>query len=184
MSELSIPVLPAMADVADLQRWAEHLMASRRPDQVIGDDYLLRWWVVPRNPFCNVYLHDIRRSDNDRALHDHPWANTSLVITGGYVEHTPDGTFTRRAGDTIARPATARHRLEIIPGTRAITLFVTGPKVREWGFWCGHGWVHCLDFVDPHDTGKVGRGCGEHDAPAPVSLPGTREPVPGNPGNA
>lgn len=165
------------ADLPAMQRWAEGLMASRPPDFIIGDDYLRRWWVIPRNDYSNQYLHDIRRSDDDRAFHDHPWPNTSFLILGSYIEHTPEGTFVRRAGDVIHRPAHALHRLEVIPGERAISLFSTGPKEREWGFDCGHGWVHWKDFTDPEDGGQVGRGCGEPGNLSPASIPGTREPV-------
>ncbi|WP_303758378.1 hypothetical protein [Sphingobium yanoikuyae] len=148
------------ADMAAMHMWANLIMA-REPDFIIGDDYIRRWWVIPRNKSCNVYLHEILHSDDDRAMHDHPWANASLLIAGSYIEHTPEGTFVRRAGDVIERPAEALHRLEVIPGERAISLFMTGPIVREWGFACPNGWVHWRDFVDDRDAGQIGRGCGE-----------------------
>lgn len=148
------------ATLADMQEWANGLMA-REPDFIIGDNYMRRWWVIPRNAFCNVYLHDILHSDDDRAMHDHPWANTSFLLFGSYIEHTPDGVFTRVAGQVIERAAEALHRLEVIPGQRAVSLFMTGPAVRDWGFACPKGWVHWRDFVDSRDSGKIGRGCGE-----------------------
>ena len=150
-----------MLGLPEMQEWAAGLMASRKPDFVIGDDYLRRWWVVPRNPFCSVYLHEILHSDDDRALHDHPWENISVLLAGGYVEHTPAGRFERKAGDVVTRPADAMHRLEVVPGQRAVSLFLTGPRVREWGFGCPQGWRHWTDFVDSRDKGQVGRGCGE-----------------------
>jgi hypothetical protein len=165
---------PFSADLPAMQAWAEGLMASRPADFVIGHDYLRRWWVIPRNDYSNIYLHDIRASDDDRAFHDHPWPNRSVLLVGSYIEHTPEGRFVRKTGDVVDRPANALHRLEIIPGVRAISLFFTGRNEREWGFDCGHGWVHWRDFVDARDTGQVGRGCGEHDALSPVSLPGTK----------
>ena len=95
-------------------------------------------------------------------MHDHPWANVSVIIRGGYIEHTPEGVFERHEGDVIERAATALHRLELLPGiSRTISLFSTGPKVREWGFACPQGWVHWKDFCAPGDSSKVGRGCGE-----------------------
>lgn len=151
---------PTYATIADMQLWADRLM-ERDPDFVIGDDYLRRWYVVPRNPWQNVYLHDIRRSDDDRALHDHPWPNTSVLIAGCYIEHTPEGQVLRSAGDIVHRQAETLHRLEIIPGKRAISLFVTGAKIREWGFACPQGWVPWQDFCAPGDSSKIGRGCGE-----------------------
>lgn len=148
------------ADTAAMHMWATTIM-MREPDFIIGDNYIRRWWVVPRNKSCNVYLHEILHSDDDRAMHDHPWANTSLLIAGSYIEHTPEGAFTRVAGDVVERAANAQHRLEIMPGQSAISLFMTGPTVREWGFACPKGWVHWTDFVDARDAGQVGRGCGE-----------------------
>lgn len=149
-----------MIDIEGLKLWAADVM-RRGPDFVIGDNYLRRWWVVPRNPFMNVYLHEILKSDDDRAPHDHPWANTSLLIEGSYLEVTPVGTYERVAGDVVTRKATDSHRLEIPQGGRAVSLFVTGPKIREWGFHCPQGWRPWQDFSAPHDTGKIGRGCGE-----------------------
>lgn len=49
--------------------------------------YMQRWWRIPRNWAMNCYLHIVRRSDDDRALHDHPWWNFSIVLDGGYFEH-------------------------------------------------------------------------------------------------
>lgn len=158
---MSGSVIPS-ASLADLQAWAAEIM-RREPDFVIGDHYLRRWWLVPRNEWCNVYLHEIRKSDDDRALHDHPWANRSILIRGSYIEHTPEGVFRRQAGDVVERTAETLHRLEVIPGQDAISLFMTGPKVREWGFACPQGWVHWRDFADPDNPGMPGRGCGEHD---------------------
>ena len=159
------------ATLPEMQAWASGIMQGQ-PDFVIGDDYLHRWWIIPRNEQVNVYLHDIRKSDDDRAMHDHPWANTSYLIFGSYIEHTPEGTFLREAGDVVQRPAHALHRLEVIPGERAVSLFVTGPKVREWGFACEHGWVHWQDFTSAHDSSRTGRGCGEHGALSPVTTLG------------
>lgn len=158
--------IPEFASLADMFAWAHELMASRAPDFVIGDDYLRRWYVIPRNPSANVYLHHIMHSDDDRALHDHPWANTSVLIGGRYVEHmaSPCGgsiAVTRHAGDVVSRKASDAHRLEIMPGESAISLFITGPKVRDWGFHCPKGWVPWWDFTSPDDSSKTGKGCGE-----------------------
>lgn len=146
--------------LADMQAWAREVM-SRAPDFVIGEDYLRRWWVIPRNEGCNVYLHEILHSDDDRAHHDHPWDNVSMLIEGSYIEHTGDVALERTAGSTVTRKATDAHRLEIPPGGRAVSLFITGPKLREWGFHCPSGWVPWQEFVAADNAGQVGRGCGE-----------------------
>lgn len=151
------------ATPADMLAWANSIMQSREPDLLIGppgDPYMRRWWVVPRNEQQNCYLHEILHSDDDRALHDHPFENTSVVIAGSYMEHTPEGSFLRVAGDVVSRPPEALHRLELI-GDRAVTLFFTGPVVRQWGFECPQGWIPAYEFIDFANPGAPGRGCGE-----------------------
>lgn len=141
----------------------------RAPDFVIGpkdDPYLRRWWVIPRNRFFNIYLHNIRNNDDDRALHDHPWWNLSIILRGGYVEFTPAGRKVRVKGQVAFRRAAQLHRLELIaPSIDTWTLFITGPVIRVWGFACPQGWVPWQQFVDGRDAGMIGRGCGENDAP-------------------
>ena len=148
------------ATLLEMQDWANEVMASRPPDFRIGPGYIDRWFLVPRmSRGNNVFLHRMMRSDDDRAMHDHPWDNTSIIIAGGFVEITPEGSFKREPGDRIERKATDRHRLEIEPGYQSISLFLTGPKVREWGFWCDNErFVPWREFVGA-DRGQIGRGC-------------------------
>lgn len=147
--------------------------ARRPPDVVIGGHeypYLLRWFVIPRNPLFNVYLHQFRRSDDDRALHDHPWLfNASWILAGGYIEHTIEAggialRTRRHAGDWKLRFGRSPHRVELLTENAASlpcwTLFITGPRVREWGFYCmERGWVHWQRFTAVDDPGAVGAGC-------------------------
>lgn len=143
----------------------EAVMTSRPPDFIVGDDYLRRWHLLPRNSLFNVYAHLFLHDDDDRALHDHPYANVSFVLDGGYHEHMSGGRiFLRDVGIVVARRPTTPHRImlrrtgeaALIP---AVTLFITGPRVREWGFTCPQGWRRWQDFVHPTDRGKVGPGC-------------------------
>ncbi|MDF3821966.1 hypothetical protein P3G55_18825 [Leptospira sp. 96542] len=136
---------------------------AREPDFIIGgrdNPYLLRWWVIPRNPIFNVYLHCFKRSDDDRALHDHPWLfNASWLLSGGYLEHLFSGVFLRREGAFKFRWGGAPHRVELMSGQPVWTLFITGPRVRRWGFYCPQGWVHWKRFTAASDSGAIGRGC-------------------------
>jgi hypothetical protein len=136
-------------------------MIGRAPYIIGGADrpYLKRWWIVPFNRLFKVYLHQFLRSDDDRALHDHPWFNISILLRGSYIEHTPNGAHRRRAGDIVVRPARAAHRIELIEDAPVWTLFITGPNVRQWGFYCPNGWRHWRDFTHPDDSGEIGRGC-------------------------
>jgi len=154
----------------------------RPPDFVIGGaarPYIQRWWLIPRNRWFNIYLHRIMRDDDDRALHDHPWWNVSILLRGAYVEVRPDfkaakTPYTRIAdlpvtrkrhgvGSVVFRRATTSHRLELPienGGIRYVwSLFITGPVIRKWGFHCPHGWRFWKDFVAQDDIGAVGKGC-------------------------
>lgn len=149
--------------VGKLYQWAFAKAGSRPPDFVIGPEvetpYLQRWWIIPRNLIFNIYLHRFLHSDEDRALHDHPWVNCSIIIDGEYIEHSMDGVATpHKAGDVKFRRAVAAHRLELV-GFECWTIFITGPVIREWGFHCPKGWRHWKEFVSDRDHGKVGRGC-------------------------
>ncbi len=127
----------------------------RPPDLVIAPagvgEYLFRWYAVPHNRDANVYFHIQTASDPERPLHDHPWDSTSVILAGGYMEildTKPSDTWPeyavsqsrvtvrRHPGDTIFRPSHWAHRL-ILPAEipYSMSLFSTGPKVREWGFW-------------------------------------------------
>lgn len=146
---------------------ARRLMAvahSRAPDFIVGEStnpYLNRWWLVPRNRVLNVYLHQFLRSDDDRALHDHPWVWCSVLLRGRYIEVTRDGA--RReyaAGSCRFHRATFAHRLEVVRDVGCWTLFITGPRVRTWGFHCPQGWRNWRIFTDPATNGStIGRGC-------------------------
>lgn len=143
-------------------------VTRRAPDVIIGGDerpYLRRWWVIPRNPFFNVYLHHFLRSDDDRALHDHPWLNLSILLDGAYTEHTIEAgginRRVRRAAPAFKlRRARAAHRIELSDGP-CWTLFITGPRIRQWGFHCPNRWVHWREFTTGTFGETVGKGCAE-----------------------
>lgn len=153
---------------------------SRRPDgEPVNRPFLLRWYLWPKNRFCNAYLHQFIRNDEDRALHDHPWCNLSILLAGQYIEHTilDGGVHSRKvyqAGALKFRSPWSAHRVELtdqwldgladfrapnLPewveyDTRKMpswSLFVTGPKMHTWGFHCpAAGWRSSHIF---HDKG-------------------------------
>lgn len=156
------------ANHIDLTEWAASIMNSRKPDFIIGDNYLHRWFVVPRNAWHNVYIHRTFRDDGD-VRHDHPWDSTSIILQSGYSEDTPEGMFMRLPGDVVRREADQMHRLLLLKrsdgsSVPCTSLFITGPKVREWGFDCPGGWKHWKDFTGGKDNGRSTSqfGCGEN----------------------
>lgn len=145
-------------------------IGDRDPDFVIGDPnnpYLIRWWLRRDRENGCEYLHKVMRDDDDRALHDHPWDSTSIILSGKLREVLPGpvagGKHDSRIltpGSITSRKATDAHRLEIVQGP-VWTLFITGPMVRDWGFHCPNGWVPWWEFVASDNPGVPGRGCGE-----------------------
>ncbi len=186
--------------------WMMRNVASRRePDFIVGgfdDPYLYRWYLTPwskydrENPpfwsqvtrrlLPNVYLHQFIRSDDDRALHDHPWFNVSFLLYGSYIEESiaKGGIKVRIRRDPGAwklRSPWAAHRVELIQRVKypyssadpswkqewqeatCWTLFMTSPRVREWGFHCPDaGWVVWKNFVSSAaDGNNIGKGCNQ-----------------------
>ena len=171
--------------------WLIRRTMRRRPDFIIGGadrPYLLRWYLTPWRAWYRdvpeaqltrwqrivlwcarrlpvVYLHQFLRSDDDRALHDHPWLfNCSVLLAGNYIEHTiSQGGIHHRnhleAGDIVLRLGRAPHRIELA-SEHCWTLFIAGPVVRDWGFHCPkEGWIPWQRFTATGDPGDIGRGC-------------------------
>lgn len=144
---------------------ATEIQPDRAPDMLIGppdDPYMMRWWMIPRNDQFNIYYHRILHDDDDRALHDHPWPSFSIMCRGALREVLEGGGSREiRAGQYVYRGPNFAHRLELIGGEPAETIFITGPRMREWGFHCPNGWRHWKEFTDPSSPGEIGRGCGD-----------------------
>lgn len=129
---------------------------SMEPPRVISDrsgtsPYLSRWYMIGKRRgeeegvkdtlerYFNLFLHRFHRSDDDGALHNHPWAwSLSFVLVGGYWEE-------KRIGDRVVRrrvrPFTFNfirgsdyHRVDLIEED-AWSLFLVGPRVSTWFFW-------------------------------------------------
>lgn len=91
---------------------------------------------VPRK-LPNVWLHHIPQSDHGidgGNYHTHPWANLSIVLSGGYEEHVPDRPPKwRGAGSIVPRRMKTPHFIgRAIPKT--YSLFAHWFRKRGWGF--------------------------------------------------
>lgn len=136
-----------MSTPAKGQRWA--LYASH-----LGS-YMKRW--IAMFAGRTIHLHNILESDAGRDFHDHPWNFTSLILSGGYVEHVP-GCRCEALHKPVTRPchfygpgsivrhrAEDLHRLVLIEGP-AWTLVLTSQYKRGWGFQTPKGWVPYRDY--------------------------------------
>lgn len=142
-------------------------LAQDVPDEIIGHNarsrkatghnvpvdrpLLRRWLVIPKNRWLNIYYHNFILNDEDRALHDHPWANLSIVVHGEYIEHTiaAGGVHKReiiREGQCRFRLPSRAHRVELVNGKPSWSFFITGPVVHTWGFHCPDGRITHSEF--------------------------------------
>ena len=112
-------------------------------DRYENEPYLTRYYLFLKDrkwfPF-NVFLHNFHKGDLDD-LHDHPWPYFTLILRGGYWEHTPTGKHWRAPGHFRFCGPKSLHRIELEPGVDTWTLFIPGPKLREWGFIRKGKWV-------------------------------------------
>jgi hypothetical protein len=150
-------------NVTDALLARRYIGSWRDPDLTIAPDgqpYLYRWHLAERNREANIYFHVQVASDPERPLHDHPWDNTSVILSGSYREvldnnpadEFPAEVYTRRVGDVIYRKAETAHRLFLPEGVPyTMTLFTTGPHKRDWGFWFADKWRSNREVVFDKD---------------------------------
>lgn len=146
-----------------------HRILGRSDIYFAGSLYMRRWRIIDLLWF-GLRVHHIARSDADCELHDHPFTFVSIILTGGYYEHTIDGRRTWYGpGSVVVRSADNLHRLELLKDLdaggpcidrerSAWTLVVRGPRRREWGFLTDRGWQHWQAFTDERRTGTDQNG--------------------------
>lgn len=130
------------------------------PDRRTGEDYMDRYYIFLKDrknfPF-NVTLHRIKKSD-DPIMHDHPWPYMTIILKGGYWEHTPvcdengkqiaQVSNWRGPGSIIKRSAKEYHWLELDENVGPVTtLFFMGPQQREWGFLSKNKWIDHVTYL-------------------------------------
>ena len=125
------------------------------------EGYLNRYWLFPYGslPFgIAIRLHHILRSDNDRHLHDHPFAFLSIVLRGGYYEERLARSYGkielrrrvwRGPGSIAFRRATDFHQLHLpkYHGASCWTLFISFRAQQPWGFLVDGAKVLAKDYL-------------------------------------
>lgn len=127
-------------------------------DRTGKQEYLVRYHLLFREkantfdrnvdvPF-NLFLHKILLSD-EPIFHDHPWNFFTIILKGGYYEHTPEGKFWRGPGYIGFRRAKDLHYLELKDNKPCVTLFGHGARKRAWGFIdpVTNKWMHYRDYL-------------------------------------
>lgn len=128
-------------------------------DRVNNEPYLERYYLFLKDrkhfPF-NIFLHKFLKSDPDD-VHDHPWPYATVILRGGYYEWTPIfNNLNKKIGEicTWRGPghfrvcrANSYHRIELDPAVECWTLFMPGPRTREWGFLSKGQWVEHEQYL-------------------------------------
>lgn len=148
------------SDVYMRRYWLFNPYMSEAGARASGSDAAPRrsWW---REVLPSVRIHHIKRADQDRHLHDHPWNARTIVLKGWYEEERYCGETaedhakrellakhqhgryygadsTRRslriAGYTGRLLFGQYHRITAVPAAGVWTLFITWRKRGSWGF--------------------------------------------------
>lgn len=136
-------------------------------DRVNGELYLTRYYVFLKErskfPF-NIFLHHFHKSDEE-VLHDHPWSYFTIILKGGYWEWIPQFNSKgekigevrkwRGPGHFRVSSATSYHRIELMPDVECWTLFMPGPKQRDWGFLVRNQWVQWEQYLAQRAVNKT-----------------------------
>jgi hypothetical protein len=112
-------------------KWREKLGKPECP-------YVERW--VADFGLFSIRIHKWLASDDNRALHDHPWDYYTMVLKGNYYDigETPYDSYSLWSGfpwKLHFRKAERRHWVKLGDEVPTWTILFTGPEKREWGFW-------------------------------------------------
>lgn len=125
-----------------------------------GKPYLDRLTFLSIYKWLSIKYHKIMQSDGN-CDHNHPWVFMTIILSGGYYEWTPR--TQNDSGETVAfgygvdgepevckwhgpgsimfRGRNWRHRLALKDGKPARTFVITGPELKDWGFFTKSGWI-------------------------------------------
>ncbi len=122
----------------------------RRPDGGVAL-YLRRYYLI-KTPIFEAMIHQFFLSD-EPILHDHPWDSCSIILGGGYSEHVLDRqgretSYFRHPGYVGVRSRRQCHRVRLQPNSegKVWTIFITGPRRRQWGFMTPTGWIAAPEY--------------------------------------
>ncbi len=128
-------------------------------DRQCNEPLLTRYYLFLKDrtwfPF-NLFLHKFHKGDPGD-VHDHPWPYATLILAGGDYEYTPNFEHGQMVSETKHWrgpghfrfcSADSYHRIELVPGVTAWTLFMPGPQQQEWGFLVDNKWIHNDNYLE------------------------------------
>lgn len=148
-------------------------------------EYMGRWWLFnpypwpsgsPRSWFWermpSIRIHHIKRRDEDRHHHDHPWNARTIILKGCYREVREvvprtekdlayDQVLYRHCGDTASLRFGEYHTIDGVAEGGAWTLFITWSYQGSWGFKVGDKKVPWREYLGVEDAPQFKR---KHDS--------------------
>lgn len=115
-------------------------------------------------PWFNLYVHNIRKSDEDKYPHDHPWDFKSLILSGSYQEtmtlsphnNYGDDTYTVKyhPGELAEHKAEDTHKITLLT-PEVWTLVLTTGRARIWGYQTPKGFINHAAYRILKNAGKL-----------------------------
>lgn len=112
-------------------------------------------------PKFNIYIHNIKQSDLDLHMHDHPWHFISFILKGIYREDSKifpnwkDKYIVLCPGDFIKHHAKDSHKLTLLTD-EVWTLVFTWGKKRLWGYHIDNDtWINHLQYRKLKNEGSL-----------------------------
>ncbi len=101
------------------------------PEYYRAKPWMNRYYLLFKNrpkwfPF-NIIIHEMLDDDHGEGVHNHMCPYITVVLKDGYWEILSDGKYWRKPGYIGFRSADNLHRVALKPGTKPLTLFISGP---------------------------------------------------------
>ena len=101
------------------------------PKYIEAKPWMNRYYILLRHrpkwfPF-NILIHEMLSDDHGDGVHNHTFPYITIILRGGYWETLSTGKYWRSPGYIGFRSANNLHRVDLKPGTKPLTLFISGP---------------------------------------------------------
>lgn len=103
-------------------------------------------WVLNLGLFA-IRLHHWVGSDDERALHNHPYWFITFVIKGAYEDVTESGSELLKAFTIRFRKASHTHTVRL-KTKDCWTLLISGPPIHQWGFFTKNRFWKSASYFD------------------------------------
>ena len=77
-------------------------------------------------PF-NILIHEMLDDDHGDGVHNHLFPFITIILRDGYWETLKSGRYWRKPGYIGFRSANTFHRVDLKPGTKPLTIVISGP---------------------------------------------------------